>query len=106
MKLTWGKLVLVTTGGLVLSATIAAQQPAKPAQAPPDQPSMGEQFDKAHEGIYNKTDKAEDAACQQTFSLNDDIDRALVVRSSQVLGEFAGIAKSDAGEDRAPKQHV
>ena len=62
MKLTWGKLALVATGGLVLSATIAAQQPAKPAQAPPDQPSMGEQFDKAHEGIYNKTDKAEDAS--------------------------------------------
>ena len=62
MKLTWGTLALVATGGLVLSATIAAQQPAKPAQAPPDQPSMGEQFDKAHEGIYNKTDKAEDAS--------------------------------------------
>src|SRR5207247_9865584 len=50
MKLTWGTLALVATGGLVLTAPIAAQQPATPAQAPPDQPSRGAHVDRAHEG--------------------------------------------------------
>jgi len=59
MKLSWGKLVLVAGAGFILSVTIAAQQP--PAN-PPAQPSMGEQFDKAHEGIYSGDDKAKAAS--------------------------------------------